>query len=168
MLTAAILVIFPLCMAITAFSDLFTMTIPNRVSIILIAGFLLIAPFTGLGLVEIGYHLIAGLIVFAIVFALFAFNAMGGGDAKVLTASAIWFGFNPSLINYMANVAFLGGALTILILILRAKENLISYVGLPVPEHLLHSQRIPYGIAIGMAAFLSYPQSPLVQIALQG
>ncbi len=33
-------------------------------------------------------------IVFLACFALFALNVMGGGDAKLLTASAVWFGFN--------------------------------------------------------------------------
>ncbi len=45
MVAAAIFVMFPLCLAIAAFSDLFTMTIPNRVSIILVLSFLAIAPF---------------------------------------------------------------------------------------------------------------------------
>ena len=44
MIYAAIYLIFPLCMAVAAFSDLFTMTIPNRVSIILLGSFVLIAP----------------------------------------------------------------------------------------------------------------------------
>ena len=48
MLVAAIVVIFPLCLAYAAFSDMFTMTIPNRVSIILIVSFALIAPLTGM------------------------------------------------------------------------------------------------------------------------
>ena len=113
MIQAAILVIFPLCMAVAAFSDLFTMTIPNRVSMILLASFLIVAPLAGLGLVDIGWHLLAGLCVFAVVFVLFAFNTMGGGDAKVLTASAVWFGFNDSLVVYMGDVAVFGCALTI-------------------------------------------------------
>ncbi|MBX9459751.1 MAG: hypothetical protein KL863_29050 [Rhizobium sp.] len=48
MISAAILVVFPLCMAMAACSDLLTMTIPNRLSVVLIASFLAIAPFAGL------------------------------------------------------------------------------------------------------------------------
>ncbi len=168
MLTAAILVIFPLCMAVTIFSDLITMTIPNRVSVILLAGFLVVAAFSGLSLVEIGYHLLAGLTVFAVVFALFAINAMGGGDAKVLTASAVWFGFNSTLIEFVGTVAFFGGILTVIIVLLRSKENLLASVGLPASGHLFHSPRIPYGVAIGIAGFMTYPSSPLMQLVLQG
>lgn len=167
MIAAAILVIFPLCMAVAAFCDLFTMTIPNRVSAILLASFLVVAPLAGLGLVEIGWHLLAGLAVFAVVFVLFALNTMGGGDAKVLTASAVWFGFNDSLIVYMGNVAVVGGALTILILLIRSQRNVITAIGLPIPRPLLQEKKIPYGIAIGIGGFIAYPSSPLMEMVLR-
>ena len=89
MIPAAIMVIFPLCMAMAACSDLLTMTIPNRLSVVLIASFVAIAPFTGLSMHDLVMHLGAGAAVFAACFVLFAFNIMGGGDAKILTASAI-------------------------------------------------------------------------------
>ncbi len=166
MIQAAILVIFPLCMAVAAFSDLFTMTIPNRVSVILLASFLIVAPLAGMSLVQIGWHLLAGLCVFSVVFVLFATNTMGGGDAKVLTASAIWFGFNDSQIVYMGNVAVFGGALTILILLIRSQRNLIAAMGLPVPRTFLQEKKIPYGIAIGIGGFVAYPASPLMEMVL--
>lgn len=166
MIAAAILVIFPLCMAIAAFSDLFTMTIPNRVSIILIASFFVIAPLAGLGPAEIGWHVLAAVTVFAVVFALFALNSMGGGDAKVLTASALWFGFNQSLLAYIVDIAVLGGALTLLILLIRSQTGLIAAIGLPIPRPLLQEKKIPYGIAIGIGGFIAYPASPLMQLIL--
>src|SRR5690606_3211785 len=98
---AIIFVVFPLCLAVAAFSDLFTMTIPNRVSAVLLAAFILVAPLAGLGLADIAQHLAAGLVVFAVCFALFALNIMGGGDAKLLTASAVWFGMSLSLVEYL-------------------------------------------------------------------
>lgn len=166
MVTAAILVIFPLCMAMAAFSDLLTMTIPNRLSVVLIASFIAIAPFAGLGLNDMLLHLGAGAIVFGFCFALFAFNIMGGGDAKILTASAVWFGFNESLMLYLAYVSVLGGFLSIVVLMLRANHNLLVVSRIPVPETMLQAKKIPYGIAIGGAALLAYPSSPLVQAAI--
>ncbi len=166
MIEAAIFVIFPLCLAIAAFSDLFTMTIPNRVSAILLGAFILIAPAAGFSLSMIGLHLAMGLIVFAGCFTLFALNVMGGGDAKLLTASAVWFGFNSSLIEFLIYVSFFGGVLTILILMLRKQENTILAAGLPVPHLLFTANKIPYGIAIGLGGFLAYPSSPLMMAAL--
>ncbi|MCP8896700.1 prepilin peptidase [Shinella daejeonensis] len=168
MTQAIIFVVFPLCLAVAAFSDLFTMTIPNRVSAVLLAAFILVAPLAGLGLADIAQHLAAGLAVFAVCFALFALNIMGGGDAKLLTASAVWFGMSLSLVEYLVFVSFFGGVLVIAILSLRAHTNSILATGLPVPGHLLAGKKVPYGIAIGAAAFLAYPSSPLMIAALGG
>ncbi|MBL0372717.1 prepilin peptidase [Rhizobium sp. KVB221] len=163
MITAVVLVVFPMCMAMAAFSDLLTMTIPNRLSIVLLASFVAIAPFAGLSLHDFALHLGAGAAVFAAGFALFAFGTMGGGDAKILTASAVWFGFNPSLLVYMSYVGIFGGLLSLLILTLRANHNLIIVSRIPVPQTMLHAKKVPYGIAIGAAAFAAFPSMPLVR-----
>lgn len=168
MTQAIIFVVFPLCLAVAACSDFLTMLIPNRVSAILLASFVVVAPLAGLGLADIGLHLAAGLAVFAVCFSLFAFNLMGGGDAKLLTASAVWFGLTFSLVEYLIYVAFFGGVLSLAILSLRAHTNTILASGLPVPGHLVLAKKVPYGIAIGAAAFLAYPSSPLMLAALGG
>jgi prepilin peptidase CpaA len=166
MIAAAILVVFPLCMAMAACSDLLTMTIPNRLSIVLVASFVAIAPLAGLSLHELLLHLGAGGAVFAVCFTLFAFNIMGGGDAKILAASAIWFGFNESLMAYLTYVSILGGVLSVLILMIRSNYDLILVSRIPVPQTMLHAKKVPYGIAIGAAAFAAFPASPLVQAAI--
>lgn len=166
MTEAAIFVVFPLCLAVAACSDFFTMTIPNRVSAILLAGFIVVAPLAGLSLAEIGMHLLAGLAVFGVCFALFAINVMGGGDAKLLTASAVWFGLTHSLFAYLVYVSLFGGLLTLVVLSLRSRAHTIMAAGLPLPDHLLTEKKVPYGIAIGIAAFVAYPSSPLMLAAL--
>jgi len=167
MIAAAVFVILPLCLAIAAFSDLFTMTIPNRVSLILIASFVVIAPSSGLGWDVIGMHLAGAAIVFCVCFALFAVNVMGGGDAKLLSATALWFGFNQSLLFLMADVGLIGGLLTLLILLVRSQSNTILAIGLPLPSSLLLAKKIPYGIAIAIGGFMAFPSSPLFVAALE-
>jgi prepilin peptidase CpaA len=166
MTQAIIFVVFPLCLAVAACSDFLTMLIPNRASAILLASFLVVAPLAGMGLEQIAMHLAAGVIVFTFCFALFALNIMGGGDAKLLTASAIWFGLTFSLVEYLVYVSFFGGMLTLAILALRSHTNTILASGLPVPDHLMTAKKVPYGIAIGVAAFVAYPSSPLMMAAL--
>ena len=166
MTEAAIFVVFPLCLAFAAFSDLFTMTIPNRISAILLGAFIIVAPLAGLSVPVIGMHLVAGLIVFSACFTLFALNIMGGGDAKLLTASAVWFGFNASLMEFVTYTSIFGGVLTIVILVMRKQEDTILAYGLPIPQLLLTATKVPYGIAIGLGAFFAYPSSPLMQAAL--
>ncbi|APO65894.1 prepilin type IV endopeptidase protein [Rhizobium gallicum] len=167
MIAAAVFVIFPLCLAIAAFSDLFTMTIPNRVSLILAISFLIIAPLTGMAIPVIGMHLAAGLAVFCGCFALFALNVMGGGDAKLLIAAALWFGFNQSLILFIGCVGVIGGLLTFAILMIRSQANTILAIGLPVPGSLLLAKKIPYGIAIAIGGFMAFPYSPMLIHALE-
>jgi prepilin peptidase CpaA len=168
MIAASVFVIFPLCLAIAAFSDLFTMTIPNRASVILIISFFSIALLTGLPLAQLGSHVGGALAVFVVCFALFAANTMGGGDAKLLTAASLWFGLNPSLVEFLAYVGIMGGAATLVILIIRAQSDTILAIGLPVPNSILIAKKIPYGIAIAIGGFFAFPSSPLFLSALEG
>ncbi|MAY61505.1 MAG: peptidase [Rhizobiales bacterium] len=167
MLDAAIFVVFPLLMAVAAFSDMFSMTIPNRVSILLFVAFLAIAPFAGLAPVEIGWHVAAGAAVLVVCFGLFALNVMGGGDAKLLAASAVWFGFGIDLLGYLATVGIYGGLLTLVVLVLRANQQVFMALPLPIPLHFFNSKKgVPYAIAIGLAALTCYPDSVLMRAVL--
>src|SRR5690348_14857479 len=88
------LLLFPALMAFAASSDLLTMTISNRISLILAGGFLVLAVSIGMPLTEIGMHIAAGFAVLAVAFACFAFGWIGGGDAKLAAATALWLGFD--------------------------------------------------------------------------
>ena len=116
MLEAAIFIVFPFCMAFAAISDMLSMTIANRVSIILVVAFAVIAPLVGMTWSEFGMHFAAAGIVLAVTFTLFAVGGMGGGDAKLLAATSIWFGLHIELVQYLVFTAFIGGILTIAIL----------------------------------------------------
>ena len=98
-LTKAIeLALFPAVMAFAASSDLFTMSITNRVSIILVAGFALLAALTGMGASDLLSHVGAGrtAVALAVVFVFFAFGWIGGGDAKLAAATALLVRFRPT------------------------------------------------------------------------
>ncbi|NTF40500.1 prepilin peptidase [Rhizobium rhizogenes] len=168
MLEVAALLIFPLCMSIAAISDLLTMTIPNRVSLALAVSFLVLAPVFGLSLPEIGMHFAGAGLVFLACFAFFALNVMGGGDAKLLAAATLWFGFDTSLLEFLVYVAFIGGVLTVLIVLLRSQSNIIMAMGLPLPNSLMVAKKIPYGIAIAIGGVLAFPSSPLLIAATRG
>ena len=107
--------LFPALMAFAAASDLLTMTISNRVSLALAAGFLVVALASGMGLSGILLHAGAGAAVLTVAFACFAMGWVGGGDAKVAAAAALWFGF-ADLMNYLVYASLFGGALTLLLL----------------------------------------------------
>ncbi len=162
MLEAAIFVVFPLCLAFAAVSDLLSMTIANRVSLLLVASFAIIAPLTGMDWQTYGLHFAAMAAVLAVTFTLFAIGGMGGGDAKLLAATALWMGFGMPLAHYLVISAALGGLLTLAILMFR-KSPLSVYAGnnLLLRNIADTSVGIPYGIALAMGGFLAFPASPL-------
>lgn len=163
---AAIFLIVPLCLAFAALNDLLSMTIPNRIPLLLLLSFALVAPFSGMDLQTYATSFLAGAVVLFACFVMFAANVMGGGDAKLLTATAVWYGFNISLIEFLLSVAFMGGILTLGILLLRSRSQEIMTAGLPIPDSLLVAKKIPYGIGIGVAGLLTYGEAPLVKAAI--
>lgn len=165
----AILVLstFPVSLVLAAISDFFTMTIPNRISIAVFLAFLLLAPLVGFNWAYIGMSLVAGLVVFAICFGLFALNVMGGGDAKLLTASALWFGFNYSLLSFLATVCLVGGLVTLFFLVFRWQSSTVLSLGIRLPASLVTAKKIPYGIAIAIGGFLTFEQAPIYGLAIQ-
>lgn len=166
MIVAAIFLILPLCLAFAALNDLFSMTIPNRISLVLLLSFIVVAPLSGMDWQTFAMSLVAGAAVLFACFALFAANVMGGGDAKLLTAAAVWFGFNPALAEFLLAVTFIGGVLTLGILLLRSRSQEIMAVGIPIPDSLLVAKKIPYGIGIAIAGLLTYGEAPLVKAAI--
>lgn len=168
MYEAVVLLTLPIGFALAALTDFLEMKIPNTIPAALIVGFFLLAPFTGLSLAEFGWHLAAAAIVFSVCFALFAINVMGGGDAKLLTAAALWFGLNHGLFEFLVATAFFGGILTLLIIMLRANWAKFAIIGLPLPQTLMTAKKVPYAIAIGAAGLMTYPQASLVTAAIKG
>ena len=162
-LDIARLLLFPALMAFAAASDLFTMTISNRISLALVAGFFALALLSGMGLYEIALHAVAGLTVLVVAFACFAMGWVGGGDAKVAAAAALWFGFGH-LMNYLLYASLFGGALTLL---------LLQFRQWPLPYALagqtwlmrLHAKEsgIPYGIALAIGALMIYPETDWIK-----
>lgn len=75
---------------------------------------------------------------FAVLAALFAMGAMGGGDVKLLAALALWIAPLPFL-KLVVMMALLGGLLTVL------------FCALHVARRQRDKLAIPYGVAIAMA-----------------
>jgi len=167
MLEALIFVVFPFCMVYAALSDILSMTIANTVSAILLLTFAVIAPLTGMEWSAYGWHFAAGGLVLAVTFALFALGGMGGGDAKLVASSAVWTGFGHQLLGYLVASAVMGGVLTIAILAYR-KSPLALYTGRNMfLRHFADEKAgIPYGVALGIGGLVAYPDTALVQWAM--
>lgn len=168
MTAAAIFIVFPFCMVFAAVSDLLSMTIANRVSLILIAAFAVLAPLTGMDWATYGWHFLAGALVLAVTFGVFALGGMGGGDAKLMTATSVWMGFGLLLLDYLLTAAFIGGLLTLFTILFRNSAFATMHGRNMFLRHLSdQGAGIPYGVALGAAGLLVFPKSPVMLAALQ-
>lgn len=163
---AARLLIFPAMMAFAASSDLFTMTISNRIALILVAGFFGLAFVSGMGTHDVLMHVGAAFTVLAVTFVFFARGWIGGGDAKLAAATALWLGFEH-LMPYLIYASLFGGVLTLL---------MIRFRLMPLPAMLADQEwvkrlhrldgGVPYGIALAAAALLVYPDTTWMNLGL--
>jgi prepilin peptidase CpaA len=155
----AVLLVFPAAMAFAGAMDLFTMTIPNRISIVLVAGFCVAAAMTGMTWAGLVDHVGAGLLMLCIGIGMFALGWLGGGDAKLLAATSLWIGFGH-LVGYLLIAGIAGGLLAIAILMYR---SILPPLWLARQDWALrlHSARggIPYGIALAAAGLHVFPST---------
>ncbi|MFK5979594.1 MAG: prepilin peptidase [Rhizobiaceae bacterium] len=163
MLDTLLILFFPFLMVFAAASDLVSMTISNKVSLALMAGFMVFAVWMQMDIVTIGWHWAMFGIVLLVSFGLFALNVIGGGDAKLVAAASLWFGWEHTM-DYILIFAFMGGVLAIVMLRLRS---------VPLPDRVAKvdwiarlynaESGVPYGVALGAAAVFVYPQTPWMQ-----
>jgi prepilin peptidase CpaA len=156
------LVLFPALMVFAAFSDLLTLTIPNVISLVLILLYFALSAWIGTPLFVITLHVCCGLVVLARSFVLFEMGIIGGGDAKLASATALWLGFE-NLMDYAVAFSFIGGGLAMAIISLRWHTHAdqgqsVSLLGRLADKAV---NRMPYGVALGIAGMLLYPHSTI-------
>ena len=158
------LFVFPLLVAFAGASDLLTMRISNRVVLAIVVLFFAFAIWAGLDLEQFAWHLGLALAVLAVTFAFFAFGWIGGGDAKLAAAIALWLGTGILLLQFLVYAAVLGGALTLIILLLR-RLPLTPMIARFTWLARLHDAKsgVPYGIALAAAGLIVYTETPIYQ-----
>jgi prepilin peptidase CpaA len=161
---AALLIAFPLLVIVAALTDLTSFTIPNRISALLLLGFLPAALALGRPWVEIGMD--AAVFVAALMagMAMFAVGWIGGGDAKLLAAVSLWLGLGAMPV-FLIVTALAGGALAVLLMNARASWVQPYLDGAPgwLARLATPGADVPYGVAIATGALVAFPQCGLVQ-----
>lgn len=158
---------YPLCLCWAAKSDIESMTIPNRLNIGLALAFVPVALLTGLSWEGWAIHLGLGLAGLLLGMVLFAFRLMGGGDAKLIAAAALWLGLDGFL-ALLIYTALAGGVLTLGLL--GARRLYGHYAGvLPanLGRHLQENGDIPYGVAICAGGLFAMQHSDLLPLLLK-
>ncbi len=164
----AILTIFPICMLFATFYDLFTMTIPNRITLTLLVSFLILAPMAGMGWETMMWHMLISFLVLVVGYVFFSLGFMGGGDAKLFAASSLWFGTAFTL-DFVLIASLFGGALTFLVVVGRVRPVPIWLMQFDWIMRLLDKkQGVPYGAALGPAALLVFVDTPWMEFISAG
>jgi prepilin peptidase CpaA len=146
--------------------DLASFTIPNFLSLALIGLFAVFALAAGLTLPQVGLHLLAGFTGLAVGFGMFAMGWIGGGDAKLFAAVALWLGFTD-LLPYALLASIFGGLLTLGLLMARQWPLPAVLARQPWLLRLHDAQSgIPYGVALAAGAFCLLPHTEIFRLAV--
>jgi len=164
----ALVMVFPALVIFAAVRDATSFTIPNWISLAIVAAFLPAAALlhlpllTVLGALGVGFaFLVAGM-------GMFALRWIGGGDAKLFAACGLWLGW-PAAPAFLVWTAVAGGVLALALLSGRkwagyypgARPQWITRLVTPGGD-------IPYGLAIAAGALAAFPTSLLMHPPLQG
>lgn len=155
--------------AASAWSDFSRLQIPNLyaacVGAAFIPAFLALSIFAPDAFVFGSWksHLGAGLVVFAITYALFHFNLIGGGDSKLLSVYALWVGFG-GLMTLLFTMAVAGGVLGLVTLALKKWKPVKKTIkGSWFAKAQSGQEDVPYGIAIFVGALMAFWHSGYIQ-----
>lgn len=143
-------------LAAAAGCDLRSYTIPNRLS-----GLVALTGLAALALAAPGWEAAAlylgvAAAVLTVGAGLFFAGLWGGGDAKLLAATALWVGPSglPVLLLWMA---VSGGGMAFILLAVRRLPWAQRMRKTPhCPQLLLPTQGIPYGVAIALGGILAF------------
>jgi len=135
---------FAAAMLIAAGCDIAWRRLPNWLTAGVALGYLPWAWAVGIGWTGIAVAVAVGAVVLGVGFGLFAAGVIGGGDAKLAAAVALWIGLSPGfifeLIRFFLVMSLAGGILAVIVLAGRALAP-----GRP-------QRPLPYGVAIAAAA----------------
>lgn len=166
--TLLFLSILPAVAIAAGLKDLTTMTIPNWMSLVLIASFFPAAWLVGLSGMAVLTHAGVALAALFIGAGLFALRVLGGGDAKLMAAAMLWLGVGGAP-AFILGTAVVGGLFSLALLLVRAQVAMVVIPGPAWLSRLLQPKGdIPYGVAIAAGVLMAFPASPLVQAFAAG
>ena len=153
--------LYPVVLLGAAISDILWLRIPNWLSVLLVACFVAYALIAGFGVDFVAWRLGLGLGILLLGFVVYNFGLLGGGDVKLIAASAVWVGPNE-LAMFLLLIALFGGVLAASVFILRKSI-------LPIPGWLVRQQwfsrlitdgkGIPYGVAICAGGIFTFHEA---------
>ena len=148
--------LFPALTIVAALKDVTSFTIPNWISLALLLAFPPAALICGVSLHDGAVSLAIGL--GGVGMGMFAAGWIGGGDAKLLSACALWLGF-PAVLPFLMMTALCGGGLAVALLALRSVwlRPLAAHGPAWIGRLATPGAAAPYGLAICAGALAAFP-----------
>jgi prepilin peptidase CpaA len=157
----ALVSVFPACVIAAAMTDATSYTIPNRLSAFLAIAFIPAALAVGLTPVTFAISLGFGVAGLAVGVAMFALRWIGGGDAKLLAACALWLGMG-AITPFLLWTAVAGGVLAVVLMLLRKAPLPLANIGPAWFGRLMKpGGDVPYGVAIAAGALIALPNAAI-------
>ena len=168
MIAYAVLAIFPSALLVAAANDIYEFKIPNWLNLILILAYPIGGFLIGMPASMVFEGLLLGAVFLALGFSLFALKIIGGGDAKLIAATAPWIGL--SMIGAFLFYTAIAGLFLVLTVIAFRKLPV-----LPIYAHAnwlleFHQRKkdVPYGVAIATGGLLCFQKIPYFQFIFAG
>lgn len=153
---------FPIAMVYAAWRDVVSYEVPNWVSVFLLAAFAVVAVFAGMAPTTLAWHLAAGGTMLLVGWGLFALGLIGGADAKLLAAAAVWTSW-ALLAELLLVMALLGGLLALGLILWRRFDLPAGWAGHEWVRRLhARDAGLPYCAAIACAGLWIFPRLPLL------
>src|SRR4051794_9906965 len=154
-------IVVPSLIVLAGILDCISFRIPNWLSGAMVAVFIVMALSAAMPLPIFGIHVAVGATLLAAGFGLFAAGMFGAGDAKLVAATGLWFGW-PAVMPFLVYTAFAGGVLAILVGLwaaLHVDQEVHGKTWMSRLKLTSFKPNVPYGAAIAAGAVLAYPQS---------
>jgi prepilin peptidase CpaA len=137
--------------------DFLTYKIPNWLTVGMAVAFFPMAFVTGMPMESILWQSVAAMVMLAAGFGLFAAGWFGGGDAKLLAAASLWFGW-PALAHFLIYTALAGGVLAIVVAfwsMLDIDQEVRGHTW--IKRWMNIKPDVPYGVAFAVGGILAFP-----------
>jgi prepilin peptidase CpaA len=143
-------------------SDVRSLRLPNIYALVIIGCFIPAWLAHPQAFAPLWQHLAAMGAMFAVTYVMFCAGIMGGGDAKFVTALALWTGLK-GLLPFIFVMALVGGVLGVMALALQKKKLFAN----PKPGSWVEQAQsgvsaVPYGIAISAGSWAAFFHTGLI------
>ncbi len=160
---SAVLAVAVGILVIVAYEDVRTRRIPNALSLATAALGLARVGFAA-DVMDAGHTLAAAIVILGITFALFQRGAIGGGDAKILPATALLIGYRE-LLGFLFLMSLCGGVLALATLAAKRldlsfrrfrRKAYVSSMGQSGSGRAASKgSTVPYGVAVAVAGVIT-------------